>query len=1010
MKFKVFLTFLLIYSGIQAQTPRPVNGVPDVRNTLYALTDAIVHTDANTVLNGATVLVQQQKIVGLGINLSIPPNAIKIPLKGRHIYPAFIDCSAQYGLSIPKEKGGANELVDRPDEGPFAWNMAVHPEVRSVEQFNTKQSDADRLRKLGFSTVCTQIRDGLFRGTAPVVSLANKSENEVILLPEAATGMSFNKGTSRQEYPSSFAGSVALIRQTLIDAQWYGRQTSKLETNLSYDNLNRTAKLPVLFEVNLVDDALKAAEIGKEFGLPIILEGSGDEYQRTEELKAFGYPIVIPINFPEAYDVSDPYLSERIPISALLHWEFAPANPAILHRKGIPFAITSKGINNEDLFLLNLRKAAAAGLNSSIILDALTRIPAKLLGISNRTGELKPGFDASFIVFSDSLLHPDNQILENWSLGDRRVYDYAYSMKISGQYHGMIGSDSLRLTLKGKNSNPDAEALVNGKKQKAKFQINGFNVILKIQEADQEKWTLSGILDTTANTIQIKGNGTTDFINNIAWFVRYKNALPPDTAKEEALAVVHADSVKLRYPLVGFGYEKMPLPENLLIKNATVWTNESEGIIQNGAVLISAGKIVSVGSEEDLKKMMKPRKEWKELDGKGKHITAGIIDEHSHIALSRGVNEGTQNNTAEVRMSDALNPNDIDIYRQLAGGVVAAQLLHGSANPIGGQSALIKFRWGKSASGLIVENAPKHIKFALGENVKQSNWGDQKTTRFPQTRMGVEQVYYDAFLRAREYKSKMERWKKLGEKEKRSSPEPARDLELEAIAEIIDGERNITCHSYVQSEINMLMHVGDSMGFKVNTFTHILEGYKVADKMKAHGANASSFSDWWAYKWEVNDAIPYNGAILHKMGINTGFNSDDAEMGRRLNQEAAKAVLYGGVSEEEALKFVTLNPAKMLKIDSRTGSLKAGKDADLVVWNNHPLSIYAKPEKTFVDGICFFDLETDKKLQNEILLNRKRILEKMKREKSSGKPLRKPKMSHKHYYTCEDLYNDLDEQ
>ena len=240
------------------------------------------------------------------------------------------------------------------------------------------------------------------------------------------------------------------------------------------------------------------------------------------------------------------------------------------------------------------------------------------------------------------------------------------------------------------------------------------------------------------------------------------------------------------------------------------------------------------------------------------------------------------------------------------------------------------------------------IKFALGENVKQSNWGPFNTVRFPQTRMGVEQVYYDAFTRAKEYQAKWDAFAKLNPKEKDKSEAPRIDLELETLNEILNKERFISCHSYVQSEINMLMHVGDSMGFTVNTFTHILEGYKVADKMKNHGAAGSTFSDWWAYKYEVNDAIPYNGAIMHHEGVLTAFNSDDAEMGRRLNQEAAKAIKYGGVSEEEALKFVTLNPAKMLHLDDRMGSIKIGKDACIVLWNDHPLSVYATVSKTII--------------------------------------------------------------
>ena len=271
-----------------------------------------------------------------------------------------------------------------------------------------------------------------------------------------------------------------------------------------------------------------------------------------------------------------------------------------------------------------------------------------------------------------------------------------------------------------------------------------------------------------------------------------------------------------------------------------------------------------------------------------------------------------------------MKSNDINIYRQLSGGVTTAQLLHGSANPIGGQSAVIKFRWGSAPEEMKLEGADGFIKFALGENVKQSNWGDFERIRFPQTRMGVEQVFYDHFHQAKAYEQAWKEYNTLSLSEKRRTIAPREDLEMNTLVEILNKERFITCHSYVQSEINMLMKVADSMGFTLNTFTHILEGYKVADKMKEHGAGGSTFSDWWAYKFEVNDAIPYNAALLQDMGVLTAINSDDAEMARRLNQEAAKAVKYGKATEEEAWKMVTLNPAKLLHIDHLVGSIKVG--------------------------------------------------------------------------------------
>ena len=421
-------------------------------------------------------------------------------------------------------------------------------------------------------------------------------------------------------------------------------------------------------------------------------------------------------------------------------------------------------------------------------------------------------------------------------------------------------------------------------------------------------------------------------------------------------------------------------------------------------VLVQNGKIIAVGHNlniEDVFPKDRNRPSFNSIEAYGKHITSGIIDEHSHIAITGGVNEGGQASIAEVRIGDVIDPEDQDIYYQLAGGVTAAQLLHGSANPIGGQSALIKLRWGSNAEEMKIQGAAGFIKFALGENVKQSNWGNEYTSRFPQTRMGVEQLYYDHFQRARDYRASQVSMLAGRQKERNKGGMGSlrKDLEMEALSEILESKRFITCHSYVQSEINMLMHVADSMGFRVNTFTHILEGYKVADKMKKHGAGASTFSDWWAYKFEVREAIPYNAALMSAQGITVAINSDDAEMGRRLNQEAAKGVKYGGMSEEEAWKMVTLNPAKLLHLDERMGKVAAGMDADIVMWSDNPLSIYALVEKTYVDGVCYYDRELDQKNMKEMALERAKIIERMAGE--DGKDKKKPSADDKHRYHCD---------
>jgi len=418
---------------------------------------------------------------------------------------------------------------------------------------------------------------------------------------------------------------------------------------------------------------------------------------------------------------------------------------------------------------------------------------------------------------------------------------------------------------------------------------------------------------------------------------------------------------------------------NILFKNVTVWTGESEGVLNNTDVLLKDGKIAGIG------KNLKANNAT-EIDGTGKYLTAGIIDEHTHIAAA-AVNEAGHNSSAEVTIEDVINPDDIKIYRNLAGGVTSVQILHGSANPIGGRSAIIKLKWGESSDEMLYKNSPKFIKFALGENVKQSNWGTNNI-RFPQTRMGVEQVYMDYFQRAKEYDA----FKKTGKPYRK-------DIELETLAEILNKGRFISCHSYVQSEINMLMKVADKFNFTVNTFTHILEGYKVADKMKEHGVGASTFSDWWAYKYEVVDAIPYNAAILHNVGVTVAINSDDSEMSRRLNQEAAKTIKYGGVSEEDAWKFVTLNPAKLLHIDDKVGSIKIGKDADVVLWSDNPLSVYAKAEKTIINGVVYFDIEKDAASRESLQKERNTLINMMINEKNNGGDVQSPKNEQPQIFT-----------
>jgi imidazolonepropionase-like amidohydrolase len=421
-------------------------------------------------------------------------------------------------------------------------------------------------------------------------------------------------------------------------------------------------------------------------------------------------------------------------------------------------------------------------------------------------------------------------------------------------------------------------------------------------------------------------------------------------------------------------------PPVILIQNATILT-VSHGTIEHGSILIKDGKIAEVGPS------IKAPKEAQVVDAAGQWVIPGIIDCHSHIAVDGSVNEGSVSVSSMVNIADVLNPDDIDIYRDLAGGVTVANVLHGSANAIGGQTVVIKLRWGQPASKLPFEGALPGIKFALGENPKRSNFSiPGATPRYPATRMGVEETIRTAFAEARDYKKTWDDYDKRLAGGDKNAILPRRDLRLDPLVEVLEGKRYVHAHCYREDEILMLLRVAKEFGFKVQTLQHVLEGYKVADEIAAAGTGASTFSDWWAYKVEAYDAIPYNAAIMTRRGVIVSVNSDDAEEATHLNQEAAKTMKYGGLSHDEALKLVTINPAIQLGIDKRVGSIDVGKDADLVIYNHDPLSAYAVVQQTLIDGRIYFDRKRDIADREAREKEKKALMEKEKKaeEKKAG--------------------------
>ena len=473
----------------------------------------------------------------------------------------------------------------------------------------------------------------------------------------------------------------------------------------------------------------------------------------------------------------------------------------------------------------------------------------------------------------------------------------------------------------------------------------------------------------------IEGRWTSFEPEKLAWIDKKqeedKADEKPDDKKEDK-----ADARLARSPI---GEHNVLEPAAVLIRNATLWTSSKRGILKKHDLLIAAGKIKKIGRD------LQAPENTHVIDAKGKHVTAGLIDAHNHSMILGGVNEGTLPSSAMVSIGDVVNSESPEIHRQLAGGLTVANLLHGSANPIGGQNAIIKLRIGQGPEALKFKAAPPGIKFALGENVKQSNWGDDKNTRFPQTRMGVPVFHENRFTAAWQYNREWRRFREKG-----GSP-PRRDLELETLGQIIKGERWIHCHSYRQDEILAFMRTMEKFGVRVGTLQHVLEGYKVADEIAAHGAGGSCFADWWGYKYEVIDAIPYAGSLMHERGVVVSFNSDSSDLARRLNLEAAKAVKYGNTKETEALNFVTINPAKQLRVDHRVGSLEAGKDGDFAIWSEHPLSTRTVCLETWIEGKRYFERGEALQLAEARATEREKLLTKAKGEAKKDKKKDKEK-------------------
>lgn len=984
MFFKKLLVFGLVSCSftMYGQDYFPANaGVKSKNQNLTVFTNATIHTTPTETIKKGTLVVQDGKVISVGKSVNYAQNAIVVDLDGKHVYPSFVDIYTDFGIDAPKRAAGSGRAsqYDNSREGGY-WNDHILSEQVGYQDFKYDSKKAKEYIEAGFGVVATHQHDGIARGTGALIAL-NTDGNTANRVIDDRLGQyfSFDKSVaSRQSYPSSKMGATALLRQIQHDLDWYEKGNVNTK-DLSLEALSRNKGLPQFFEGDGLYDDLRIDKIGDQFGIDYVIVAGGDEYKRIGEVKAMNRKMILPLKFPDAYDMENPYAAEYVALSDMKHWNQAPTNPKVLQDAGVTFALTTFKHKSPKDFKEHLMKAIKHGLSKQKALEALTTIPAGMIGKTGEIGILKSGAWANFMITSGEVFEKDTKLYEHWIQGNKTVIKDMNRVDLDGNYTLNIDGDVYQLEIKNAT-------------EKAKTTLKKGTEDLKSEFSYQDDWATITFAQGEGKYVRLVARASKNGLNGKVIladgtqknFTSTRN--PLETKKDKTQeADKQLEVLPLTFPNMAFGFKTQPKQQDILITNATVWTNEADGIVENTDVLIKDGKISAVGKNLSARGAIK-------VDGTGKHVTSGIIDEHSHIAAF-AINESGHNSTAEVRMSDVINPDDSDIYRNLAGGVTAIQLLHGSANPIGGQSAVMKLKWGAPIDEMVIADK-KFIKFALGENVKQANWNS--FSRFPQTRMGVEQVFVDYFTRGKEYEAR------------KKSGQPYRiDEEMETIVDILNMERLISCHSYVQSEINMTMKVAEQFGFNINTFTHILEGYKVADKMAEHGVGGSTFSDWWAYKYEVNDAIPYNAAIMHRAGVTVAINSDDGEMSRRLNQEAAKIHKYGGISEEEVWKMVTLNPAKLLHMDDRTGSLKAGKDGDVVIWSDNPLSIKARAEKTIIEGKVFFDIEKDKELRKTIVSEKAQLTAMMLAEKNKGfktQPAKRKEKQRMHCDTEQTLY------
>ncbi len=946
----------------------PVAASPVEFDPPVAMTSARIIREPGSVIERGTILIDKGRIREVGEQIEIPADALRIDVSGLHIYSGFIDAGTHAGMtrSEPDAEERARLEDEIPDvrEGPqsatvAAYRRLMHPHWRAEELFDPKAAKCEEFRREGFTAALISPSPAIFSGASAVLQLGDAPRRRSVLLSDFAqntaliTGRSGRRDagwpTDAPQYPTTIIGALAAFRQIMHDARWHAELLEWAERRPHDErppldrDLETLWKLQqghrrVVFIANSENEIHRALDLAAEFRLKPLIAGGREAWKVTERLRKESVPVIVSLKWSkepeqtkgagakkdsgagEKEDAEAPAAKTELDLIFDDPWEkqsFEPQrafeervrlwqeevdNALRLHEAGVPFAIGSFEMKSVDEVMKNLRVAIKRGLPEDAALAALTRNAAEMLGLGARLGRIDPGRLANLTILDRPLA--DEKARVKWVFVEGKRFDVSLTAKRSDR----------RDRKPGDKDKPDEEATEKS---------------VPTTQPDTQPATTQPPRDddSVASSITRQAGSATSGPSHREG--RVPPVVPPDFAVE-----IEAD----RKPSVQTG-------GNLLLRNATLLTI-TRGVLEETDLIIENGRISAIG------RGLQQLPGMKAIDLRGYHVMPGIIDCHSHICIDGGLNEFALSVTPEVKIGDAVNHTSVAAYRALAGGVTCIHTMHGSANTIGGQNAVLRLKYGRPAAEWAFAPAPPTVKFALGENVKQSNF-PRRGGRFPYSRMGVEATIRRSFDAALRYKLEQEQF--ASEKAAGKDPRPLRrDLRLEALSSILSGSIWIHSHCYRADEILRLLEITEEYGVRIAVLQHILEGYRIIPEMRRHGCSASSFSDWWAYKLEAYDAIPQNVARMEQGGVVSTVNSDSPVVMRHLNLEAAKSLRFGGLSPEECLRLITINGAIQLGIDQHVGSIEPGKHGDLAVFDGHPLDTFSRCVLTLVDGEVLF--------------------------------------------------------